>query len=212
MTKLPSASCVVKVGGGRGFIIERRIRIPARRIHRKSYPAHVVRRRLVVTAAHCLPHLPPPHAGAHYYERTYGNLLSRLDSKKPNVLAECLFVDPVADIAVLGCPDENELYEEAEAYQALIDDAPALTIAKPRSGSGWLLSLSEPKWIPTSLNLLVSTYGVSLLSGPTESGMSGSPILNDRGKAVGVVVTGTAGPQPILTRNLPAGLLREVVA
>jgi V8-like Glu-specific endopeptidase len=61
--------------------------------------------------------------------------------------------------------------------------------------------------------------GSSLSIDPTEAGQSGSPILNDAGQAVGVIVIGTetgesgkrinqrSGPQPILMRNLPGWLL-----
>jgi hypothetical protein len=37
--------------------------------------------------------------------------------KKPAIWGQCLFTDPVADIAVLGSPDEQSLSKEAEAYQ-----------------------------------------------------------------------------------------------
>ena len=60
----------------------------------------------------------------------------------------------------------------------------------------------------------------SLSIDPTEPGMSGSPILNNAGLAVGIVAVGTeivsknrerknkrAGPQPILARDLPGWLL-----
>ena len=36
------------------------------------------------------------------------------------VWAECLFADPVADIAVLGVPDEQYLSSEAAAFEALV--------------------------------------------------------------------------------------------
>ncbi len=39
----------------------------------------------------------------------------------------------------LGCPDEQDLFEEAEAYHVLTDDAPPFPIGKARSGKGWLL-------------------------------------------------------------------------
>jgi hypothetical protein len=39
-------------------------------------------------------------------------LLSPLGAE-PHVWAECLFVDPVADLAVLGPVDGQELYDEA---------------------------------------------------------------------------------------------------
>ncbi len=54
--------------------------------------------------------------------------------------AECLFADSVADIAVLGGPDEQELNVQAEAYQQLIEQTPALGIAEAQSGPGWILS------------------------------------------------------------------------
>jgi hypothetical protein len=75
---------VVKVGGGRGFIIEAK------------------HSRLVVTAAHCLPHFPPPVSIAGYDERTYQDLLGALDDPTPRVWAELVFADPIADIAVLA--------------------------------------------------------------------------------------------------------------
>jgi hypothetical protein len=52
---------IIRVGDGRGFVV---------RDARGNY--------FVITAAHCLPHLPPAHAVAQYYERTYGRLLGRL--------------------------------------------------------------------------------------------------------------------------------------
>jgi len=196
MKKRFNPSCVVKVGDGRGFIIEERNRIAR---------GHLVERRLVLTAAHCLPKLPPPHRGLYTGEQTYANLLGRLRGKR-NVWADCLFVDPIADIAVLGAPVNQELSKESETYDALIGDAPVLAIGKARSGKGWLLDLDGRHWIPTELHLNPSSrYGSSLWTGRTKAGMSGSPILNDRGRAIGIVASGSNqgedGPHPILTRD-----------
>jgi hypothetical protein len=181
-----------------------------------------VKSRLVVTAAHCLPNLPPAHAYPHPKERIYKDLLRSLDGTKSDVCSVCLFADPVADIAVLGCPDEQEQHEEADAYHALTDDLPTLAIAKAQSGQGWLLALDGVRWIPTTIRLVSDRDGTSLLIGPTEAGMSGSPILDDAGRAVGVVAMGAetvassgerhieeeAGPQPILMLDLPARIVR----
>jgi hypothetical protein len=224
MTKYPNPSCVVKVGTGRGFVIEHRIRVNIRDFATVQSGKHFyfVKRRFVVTAAHCLPNLPPAHAFPHLMDRIYQELLRSLDGAKSNVWSECLFADPVADIAVLGCPDEQDLAEQADAYHALTDDIPALAIAKARSGRGWLLALDGVRWIPTTIRLASGIYGTSLLIGPTEAGMSGSPILNDSGRAVGIVAIGTetvtesgehqinkeAGPQPILVNDLPARIVR----
>ena len=59
---LPSPECIVKVGGGRGFIIEHRVEIPKLlRLKLKALRQRkFTKRRLIVTAAHCLPNLPPP--------------------------------------------------------------------------------------------------------------------------------------------------------
>jgi len=62
---LPSPSCVVKVGDGRGFIIEHRQKLPRRKsTYRKGSlkPVDFVKHRLVITAAHCLPKLPAAQA------------------------------------------------------------------------------------------------------------------------------------------------------
>ena len=95
-------SAVVKVGkGGRGFIVETK---------RGD--------RVVITATHCLTAikpLPPAHPFSYTEERTYGNLLGPLGKAKPTVWAECLFADPLADIAVLCSPDEQALFEQADA-------------------------------------------------------------------------------------------------
>jgi hypothetical protein len=64
-------------------------------------------------------------------EHTYPELLGRL-GEKPSVWAECAFVDPVADIAVLCEPDNQELSEQAEAYEALVGAVTPFTVAEPQ--------------------------------------------------------------------------------
>ncbi|MFZ3333588.1 MAG: trypsin-like peptidase domain-containing protein [Candidatus Acidiferrales bacterium] len=173
--------------------------------------------RLVITAAHCLPRMPPAHAAAYDSERTY-KLLGTLDGTKKDILTECLFVNPVRDIAVLGCADDQTFEDAAEAYDELTEHAPFLRIAKAQSGPGWVLALNG-RWESTT----ITAYETSLTigpDGPNENGMSGSPILNDAGQAVGVVVVGAedmdcdgskqqreASGQPILVRDLPGWLV-----
>ena len=60
-----STSAIIRVGAGRGFVIEG------------------VRGRLVITAAHCLPELPPAMSFSLLEERTYRNLLGGLKSSHP---------------------------------------------------------------------------------------------------------------------------------
>lgn len=102
---------IVQVGGGRGFVV-------------KTESEH-----LVITAGHCLPQLPPCLSFSYTHERTYARLLGRI-GKEPSVWTECVFVDPVADLAVLGRPDGQELYDEARAYDALMEAVSPLPIGK----------------------------------------------------------------------------------
>jgi len=74
---------VITVGAGRGFVVDSK------------------RGRLVITAAHCLPRFPRRASVSHSAERTYNALLGPL-GKEPSVSTECLFADPIGDIAVLG--------------------------------------------------------------------------------------------------------------
>lgn len=213
-----------KFRDGRGFVIEHRIRVSILDFEtvQSRKLSNSVKSRLVVTAAHCLPNLPLAHAYPFPEERIYADLLRSLDTTKGKVWSQCLLADPVADIAVLGCPDEQALHEEADAYRALTDDVPTLVIGKAQSGRGWLLALDGVRWIPTTIRLVSGIYGTSLSIDPPEAGMSGSPILNDVGQAVGVVAIGPetvtksgehhmnedAGPQPILIHDLPARMVR----
>ena len=85
-----------------------------------------------------------------------------------------------------------------------------------------MLALDGVRWIPTTFRVVSDIYGTSLSIDPPEAGMSGSPILNDAGQAVGIVAVGPktvtpsgerlinkeAGLQPILMRDLPARFVR----
>lgn len=86
---------------------------------------------VIVTAAHCLPEQPPPHPNSHTEERTYKALLGRLHEQDRPVWAACLFADPVADIAVLGAPDGQDLYDKHDAYKDLINTLPGLHVSDP---------------------------------------------------------------------------------
>jgi hypothetical protein len=85
---------VLKVGGGRGFIVGGKF----------GY---------IITAAHCLPSFPPPFSASNLEERTYQELLGPIEGPS-TVSAECCFVDPIGDIAVLCSPDNQELGKKRE--------------------------------------------------------------------------------------------------
>jgi hypothetical protein len=200
-------SAVITVGDGRGFVVEH------------GY------KRFVVTAAHCLQrgnppehYLPPAHGASYLQERTYPNLLAPL-GEEPAVWAECVFVDPVADIALLGTPDNQELGEQADAYEALTEAASALPISRPpKDGPAFVLSLTG-EIVPCTVRCIgdgpLFLFDTGLKEG-AEGGMSGSPIIVADGSAIGVVCLGNnapqygIGPNPCLMHHLPGWLLREL--
>jgi hypothetical protein len=185
---------VIAVGDGRGFVVNGR------------------RDRLVVTAAHCLPFFPPCHGASGLEERTYGSLLAPL-GKKAAISVECMFADPIADIAVLGPPDNQELSKEADACEAFVESAAPIAIADaPEKGRGWLLSLDQ-KWFACAVEYNKRLDGPLLISKPEQPiaiGMSGSPVISDDGVAIGIVCLGK-GVNPRLIRDLPGWLLNATI-
>ncbi len=228
---------VIAVGSGRGFIMEavhrlelngfpRKIRLSGTLYSRKR----AVTRRIVVTAAHCLPHLPPAHANAFAHEKTYAALLGPLGDSNPSIMAECLFVDPVADIAVLGEPDAQAMSpivdkeEDLWAFETFTDGEQVLRLGDmpTKLVRGWLLSL-DGRWTKCTVAPVKHLFSHGLrITEATEGivdGMSGSPILLDDGRAIGVVCTSvgtgtgphtSGGPQPQLSAYLPGWLLQEL--
>ena len=201
MHRLENAKrAVITVGDGRGFIID-------------TEP------RLVVSAAHCLPHLPPANGASYLGDRTYQELLGPLGEQQPTVWAECMFVDPVADIAVLGKPDDQELQEQADAYDLLVELATAVRIDDPPAHTtAWLLGL-DGRWDRCIVEHHGSALWIREATSGIFGGMSGSPIVNDEGSAIGVTCNsggsnGTlnieGGPEPRLTHSLPGWVLLKL--
>jgi hypothetical protein len=139
--------------------------------------------------------------------------IPKITLRKPSVWAECFFADPISDIAVLGSPDGQELYEESEAYDELVESVTPLSITDaPEDGHGWLLSL-DCEWFQCTVKYMKRVNGplwISNASQPTVGGMSGSPILSDNGSAIGVVALGSnldGCKNPRLVRDLPGWLI-----
>ncbi len=142
-------------------------------------------------------------------ERTYAKLLAPLGDK-PSVWAECLFVDPIGDIAVLGPPDCQDFYEESKAYDDLIEaeSVTPLTVAPPAK-KGWLLSL-DGVWFRCAIqHKKFGLLWLGELEGKIANGMSGSPIISTTGAAVGVVCVGSRRPNPSVIGNLPGWFLAD---
>jgi hypothetical protein len=213
MNEAPGRSqSILRVGGGRGFVIEKNSA------------------RFVITAAHCLTApitmrgdiarksatLPPAHGASNSEERTYPRLLGPLGAKL-RVPAECLFVDPVADLAVLGPVDGQELYDQALAYDELVEaldplplgsltfgyrrhkDGRGVTVGSRRyklkaffdptpiaESDAWLSAL-DGHWSRCRVASRGRSLWISEAEEDIRGGMSGSPIISPARQVVGVV-------------------------
>ena len=186
---------VVRVGDGRGFVVTNGI---------------------IVTAAHCLPTVElddgrrvltlPPHRATYAHERTFRNLVGPLGDE-PTIAVECIFADPIADVALLWGPGEQVLHEEREAWRNFIK-RPALEFAP----------ITPTPVRPTTVRLLDLTgewYEVDLQSTHTslfgsfnmKGGMSGSPFLDGDDMVVGLVSIDRTCPR--LPHTLPLWVVRE---
>jgi len=163
---------VVRVGDGRGFFVKT-----------------LTHEHWVVTAAHCLPHLPPAHSFAYTQDRTYADLLGALD-EPPHLWCACPFADPIADLAVLHEPDGQALIDEWDQYTTFAEARPSLQIAPlTRAAAVFLLSRGG-KWEESRVES-GSARCLTLVDAHVVGGMSGSPIIDQRRRAVGLVSVGT---------------------
>ena len=187
---------VLSVGSGCGFVVAS-----------KSGP-------LIVTAADCLPFFPPDGAESLLEERTFQNLIGPLGGRQA-IWAECLFADRAADIAVLGPPDSQELEDKYEAHRNFVDECESLIVTNPmRRSWGHFLS-SKVEWLPCELRHQNGPLWI-LARDEVGVGLSGSPLLDPEGGAVGVFVAKSKvesdteiriGPNPHLAYALPDWLV-----
>src|SRR5215469_843350 len=177
---------VITAGSGRGFVVEG------------------AGERLVITAAHCLPFLPPAQSFFGPKERNYGPLLAPLGSE-PRAWAVCRFVDPIADIAVLGSPDSPH----ANEYKALMETATALSIscALRNPVNFWLparlLSLDGRRWFSFTIRHFGGPLWVTHAA-ESCSEMSGSPIVTEIGTPIGSCVPLRRPGRVVPTRASPS--------
>jgi len=126
--------------------------------------------------------------------------------------AECLFVDPVTDLAVLASNTlGSEKFVQSVREPLKIGEAPGerASYQADNFGKAWLLSLNQ-RWFQCQVYFVnngpLRVRNTAELPRP---GMSGSPVVLDNGVAIGVFTEGGTdyGRGPRLTRDLPGWLL-----
>jgi hypothetical protein len=199
---------VVQVSDGRGFIVS---------AGESQY---------VITAAHCLPfdRLPTPHLANGATELTFRDIIGRLGSKRRTISAELCAFSLTDDVAAFSEPDGQELYDQRAEFEKFAEAGMMLghppAILPPHlwetapGTAAFVLSL-DGEWLPCTVRnggrfLWITNHGNNHIDG----GMSGSPIVDANGAAIGLVSTGDGdmNPNPSLMDCLPPWLLRKLDA
>lgn len=181
-----TARAIVQVGSrdGRGFIVGR-----------------AQRSRYVVTAAHCLERsrFPQPNLAFHVREWTFPNVMGPIGTNRGTISAELCVFSLVDGVAVFGEPKGLEHEYEAHQYERFT--AAAMPVAEPPTAQAcrWSNGSGSKGWVPaldgTWLSCSVHNSGGCLMLDGVEikPEMSGSPIVNDDGAAIGVISAGERG-------------------
>jgi hypothetical protein len=194
-------SALLTVGTGRGFLVE----------SNRDNP-------LVVTAANCLPFLPPPEITFEPDERNYPALVGHPGHER-RISAWSHFIDLIANVAVLGRPCGDEYSVDWYGFDELTNGATPMTIGDPPENDGlaWIPSL-DGRWFRCIVYNMVRQLYVYERVEDFVAEMAGLPIVADDGSGIGVV-SNTRHPadedvlalQPRLTEALPRWLLRSSV-
>jgi hypothetical protein len=162
---------------------------------------------------------PEPHFDKSRIRRVLAPL-----GKKPSIIAECLFVDPISDTAVLGPPGNEELTGECDDFLEASAALPLGTLTPKFNAElgAWLLGLDDKPFRCRARYHNEGSLWVADAAKPICGDMSGSPILAGNGAVIGIVSIARkakdgvledgndGGPNPRPDANLPAWLLRKM--
>ena len=141
----------------------------------------------IITAAHCLNYRNDGSmAMGDYY-------IEQVIIRRGPIKARPLVVEPVSDIAVLGCLDEQEFSDDAEAFEEFCNTTTPARLARIEPGIRKPIRVRihghDGRWIPGTATRF--TENVSSICVDAESevkgGASGGPIINPAGELVAIV-------------------------
>jgi len=195
----------------------------------------LVKGNLILTAAHCL---DCTCDGSMVMNEHLPVEIKTYDGKK--LLTNKMAIEPCSDIAVLGSPDNQVFYEEAEQFEEFCDGTIPLRLF---DGFATKIDLNKPveqllkeqqfpvhiythedKWLNGTGESFHPSYRRIKFDLLTKGGTSGSPIVNDSGELVGIVSQGSAHhkegksvPQKegfgvVPSRNLPVWIYNAIMA
>jgi hypothetical protein len=146
--------------------------------------------------------------------------LGNIATAHGDVIASTLAVEAVSDLAVLGCPDDQALSAEAEAFDAFCERITPLRLHRrpliPFKPFPVWIRTHLKTWIPATATYHRSNAQFSYrTTGKIVGGTSGGPIVNRSGELVGIVSHSTERPvggaycaaAPLLSLALPAWVL-----
>jgi hypothetical protein len=174
---------IVRVGIGCGFVVE------------------ISGKRLVLSAAHCLPVF-----------RQYKNLALCTEiigplGEIPTNAGTCLSIDVINDLAVIGPPP----YPHRTGFERMVMSVNPFAIATAKEGRGWVMRL-DGGWEPVRIDHIAGlSLQIRLEREIDLSGSSGAPIIDEDGAAVSLVASQyhgerRSGPCPHLVAALPSAL------